>query len=86
MWLPPATQIFIPRSQLTEGGMARFESPCQIVSLFLTATLIAVLLIFLINAEVKHREEKENISDNDDGVTVTTGLRVIARKVLGVFR
>ena len=65
--------------------MARFESPCQIVSLFLTATLVAVLLIFLINAEVKHREEKESVSDTDDGVTVTASLREVAKKVLAVF-
>ena len=66
--------------------MARFESPCQIASLFLTAGVVAVVLILLINAEVKHREERENVSDTDDGVTVTAGLRLVARRVMDMFR
>merc|ERR1739848_294605 len=67
--------------------MARFESPCQIVSLFLTAGVVAVILILLINAEVKHREQKETSVDTDDGagITVTAGLRGVARKVMQMF-
>ena len=43
-------------------------------------------MILLINAEVKHREERENVSDTDDGVTVTAGLRLVARRVMDMFR
>ena len=43
-------------------------------------------MILLINAEVKHREERENVSDTDDGVTVTAGLGLVARRVMDMFR
>ena len=71
--------------------MARFESPCQVISLFLSAGLVAVLLIFLINIEVKHRQEtqeKQILAENDDGVglTLTAGIRGLAGRVLEVFR
>ena len=71
--------------------MARFESPCQVISLFLSAGLVAVLLIFLINIEVKHRQEtqeKQILAENDDGVglTLTAGIRGLAGRVLEMFR
>ena len=71
--------------------MARFESPCQVISLFLSAGLVAVLLIFLINIEVKHRQEtqeKQILAENDDGVgvTLTAGIRGLAGRVLEMLR
>lgn len=43
--------------------MARFESPCQILTLFLLASLVAFAVIFVLNLEANKRygkEEKEN--------------------------
>ena len=37
--------------------MARFETPCQIASLFTGAALVAVLIIIFLNAEVRHRSQ-----------------------------
>ena len=61
------------------------------ISLFLSAGLVAVLLIFLINIEVKHRQEtqeKQILAENDDGVglTLTAGIRGLAGRVLEMFR
>ena len=71
--------------------MARFESPCQVISLFLSAGVVAVILILLINVEVKHTQESQErqiLAENDDGVglTVTAGIRGLAGKVLEMFR
>ena len=68
--------------------MARFESPCQVISLFLSAGVVAVILILLINIEVKHRQERQAWTENDDGVglTVTAGIRGLAGKVVAMFR
>ena len=61
------------------------------ISLFLSAGLVAVLLIFLINIEVKHRQEtqeKQILAENDDGVglTLTAGIRGLAGRVLEMLR
>ena len=71
--------------------MARFESPCQVFWLFLSAGLVALLLIFLINIEVKHRQESQEsrvLAETDDGVglTATAGIRGLAGRVLEIFR
>ena len=67
--------------------MARFESPGQVISLFLSAGVVAVILILLINLEVKHREEKEIVDGTEDGVglTATAGIRSLAGKVMEMF-
>ena len=61
------------------------------ISLFLSAGLVAVLLIFLINIEVKHRQEtqeKQILAENDDGLglTLTAGIRGLAGRVLEMLR
>ena len=71
--------------------MARFESPWQVISLFLSAGVVAVILILLINVEVKHSQESQErriLTENDDGVglTVTAGIRGLAGKVVEMFR
>ena len=67
--------------------MARFESPGQVISLFLSAGVVAVILILLINLEVKHREEKEIVGGTEDsvGLTATAGIRSLAGKVMEMF-
>ena len=66
--------------------MGRFESPCQVISLFLSAGVVAVILILLINLEVKHREEREIFGEHDEGVTTTAGTSSLAAKVMEMFR
>jgi len=39
--------------------MARFETPCQIVSLFVGAGMAAILIIMFLNAEVKKRNNED---------------------------
>ena len=58
------------------------------ISLFLSAGVVAVLLILLINVEVKHRQEKEILAETDDGVglTATAGIRSLAGTVMEMFR
>ena len=41
--------------------MARFETPCQVVSLFVTAAAVAVILILFLNAEVRHRNNEQDV-------------------------
>ena len=41
--------------------MARFETPCQVVSLFVTAAAVAVILILFLNAEVRHRNNEKDV-------------------------
>ena len=52
--------------------MARFETPCQIVSLFIGAAGVAVLIILFLNAEVRHRNsehaEESVMEDDIDGL------------------
>jgi len=45
--------------------MAKFETPCQIVSLFVGAAGVAFLLIVFLNAEVRHRRVHEGSDDVD---------------------
>jgi len=40
--------------------MAKFETPCQIVSLFVGAAGVAFLIIVFLNAEVRHRQTSED--------------------------
>ena len=42
--------------------MARFETPCQVVSLFVTAAAVAVILILFLNAEVRHRNNEKDVA------------------------
>lgn len=52
--------------------MSRFDSPVQVVGLFLVASLVSVALIFLINAET----EAQNRRAAAAGMTiVTTGTK-----------
>ena len=43
--------------------MARFETPCQVVSLFVTAAAVAVVLILFLNAEVRHRNTEKDVKE-----------------------
>ena len=43
--------------------MARFETPCQVVSLFVTAAAVAVVLILFLNAEVRHRNNEKDVTE-----------------------
>ena len=56
------------------------------ISLFLSAGVVAVLLILLINVEVKHRQEKEVLGDDGVGLTATAGIRSLAGTVMEMFR
>ena len=61
------------------------------ISLFLSAGVVAVILILLINVEVKHSQESQErriLTENDDGVglTVTAGIRGLAGKILEMLR
>ena len=46
--------------------MARFETPCQVVSLFVTAAAVAVILILFLNAEVRHRDLEQDVMVEDE--------------------
>ena len=66
--------------------MARFETPCQVISLFVTAAAVAVVLILFLNAEVRHRDHektegeallvKEEVSAGADNTRVTKRFRL----------
>ena len=59
----PVSFIHQIYSCFTLDIMARFESPCQILTLFLLASLVAFAVIFVLNLEANKRygkEEKEN--------------------------
>ena len=66
--------------------MARFETPCQVISLFVTAAAVAVVLILFLNAEVRHRDHektegeallvKEEVSAGADNTRVTNRFRL----------
>ena len=43
--------------------MARFETPCQVVSLFVTAAAVAMVLILFLNAEVRHRNTEKDVKE-----------------------
>ena len=57
--------VTIPRVLATwhpdSHEMARFETPCQVVSLFVTAAAVAVILILFLNAEVRHRNQEKDV-------------------------
>ena len=45
--------------------MARYESPCQIIGLFVGATLVAVGVIFVLNIEATKRYEEITFHDEE---------------------
>ena len=53
--------------------MAKFETPCQIVSLFVGAGVVAVLIIMFLNAEVRHRDIENEMSDAPVNIEDETG-------------
>ena len=61
--------------------MARFETPCQIVSLFLCAALVSVAVIFVLQAEAHKRygggEEASASSREVRGVDPDKELAII---------
>jgi len=71
--------------------MAKFETPCQIVSLFIGAACVAALLIVLLTAEANKRQD--TLENNDDMIVLEaddisqlTGFKYIWSKMRNSIR
>lgn len=71
--------------------MAKFETPCQILSLFLGAACVAALLILLLTAEANKRQDTLEKSDDivvleADDISPLTGIKYIWNKMRNSIR